>query len=338
MSWLFVCRGSAEHGLGHVIRTRAVAEALPPGTQAEVVAIGDSLAAAMLDGLELPWSVVGEDSDMAGRTAEVVVFDTIPLEAAVFEALADGALTASLSPIFDHLDRVDVAFNRTRYSEAGPAPDDPRLLYGLEYAIVREACRPIDTKTFEAHLAEDPLSIAISMGGADAPNRTLRVLDALRDVRAPATFWVLLGEGYAHSYRDLVESVKRDARHEVVLAKTNRSMWRILRNCSLAILAGGVTTYEAARAGLPSVNLVESAGHAFLVRELAERGAAIDAGVLDDAGLASLRATIDRLEQSREDLLQMHLAAKPLIDGEGARRVVEAIAERQSSRSGVSGS
>ena len=337
MSWLFVCRGSAEDGLGHVIRTRAVAEALPPGTGAEVVAIGDSLAAAMLDGLALPWTVVSADADVAGRSAEVVVFDTIPLDGAVFDALAPGAVTASLSPIFDHLDRVDLAFNRTRYGESGPA-SDPRLHYGLEYAIVREACRPIDTAVFEAHLAEDPLSIAITMGGADAPNRTLRVLDALRDVRAPATFWVLLGEGYAHSYRDLVNAVKRDARHEVVLAKTNRSMWRILRNCSLAILAGGVTTYEAARAGLPSVNLMASAGHAFLVRELVEKGAAIDAGVLGDAGLASLRATIDRLEQSRDELLQMHLAAKPLIDGRGAQRVVEAIAARQSSASGVSGS
>lgn len=339
MRWLFVCRGSAEDGLGHVIRTRAVAEALPPGTDAEVVAVGDSLAAAMLDGLELPWSLVAGDSELAGKTAGVVVFDTIGLDPAVFGALADGATTASLSPIFDHLDRVDLAFNRTRYTEAGPAAD-PRLRYGLEYAIVREACRPIDTAVFEAHLAEDPLAIAISMGGADAPNRTLRVLDALRDVRAPATFWVLLGEGYAHSYRELVESVKRDRRHEVVLAKTNRSMWRILRNCSLAILAGGVTTYEAARAGLPSVNLMESADHAFLVRELAERGAAIDAGVLDEAGLGNLRAVIDRLESGRDELLGMHLAAKPLVDGDGARRVIDAIAElaAQSSRSGVSGS
>ena len=36
-----------------------------------------------------------------------------------------------------------------------------------------------------------------------------------------------------------------------ILAKTNRSMWRVLGNCSLAILAGGVTSYEAAFAGCP---------------------------------------------------------------------------------------
>lgn len=327
---LFCCRGSADDGLGHVIRTRAVVDRLPTGTSAELLVLGaDDCAAPLLDGVAVPWAIERDDSAAAARAAEldpgVVVLDTMRLERPVFDAVAAGRVTASLSPIFDHLDDVDLAFSRTRYAADGSVPSAPNRRHGLEYAIVRPDCRRIDTPLFERHLDESPMAIAISMGGADAANRTLEVLDALRGLAAPATFWVLLGEGYGHSYDALVEAVKRDHRHEVILAKTNQSMWRILRNCSLAILAGGVTTYEAAYAGLPSINLLDTESHAFLVRELVERGAALVGGAIDTGDGSALRAEVDRLEHDRAALLSMHRACHELIDGRGAERVLDEI-------------
>jgi spore coat polysaccharide biosynthesis predicted glycosyltransferase SpsG len=326
--FLFCCRGSSDDGLGHVIRTRAVIDRLPAGIEAELVVLGrDECAAPLLEGLAVPWTISTGDGTITERAAafepNVVVFDTIGLERAVFESVAAGRLTASLSPIFDHLDQVDLAFSRTRYDHNGIASVAPGRHYGLEYAIVRPECRRSDSVLFEKHLGESPMAIAISMGGADAPNRTLEVLDALHDMPVPATFWVLLGEGYAHSYRALVDCVKRNHRQEIILAKTNQSMWRIMRNCSLAILAGGVTTYEAAYAGLPSINLLEREGHGFLVRELVERGAALIGGTVDDRGHEGVLREVTRLERDRDAVLAMHRATTGLIDGRGAERVLE---------------
>jgi spore coat polysaccharide biosynthesis predicted glycosyltransferase SpsG len=327
---LFCCRGSTQDGLGHVIRTRAVIDRLPADCHAELVVLGsDRCAAPLLDGLAIPWSIEADDAAVAERARAldpgIVMLDTMTLDAGVFDAVADGRVTVSLSPIFDHLDRVDLTFSRTRYAHDGSVPDAPNRRHGLQYAIVRGDCSRIDTETYERHLAESPMALAISMGGADAANRTLHVLEALRDVAAPMTFWVLLGEGYAHSYNALVEAVKRDHRHEVILAKTNQSMWRILRNCSLAILAGGVTTYEAAYAGLPSINLLDTESHSFLVQELVERGAALIGGAIDAGDGAALRAEVDRLERDRGRLLAMHRACQELIDGRGADRVLDEV-------------
>ena len=338
--FLFCCRGSAQDGLGHVIRPRAVIERLPDDASAELIVLGrDECAAPLLDGVAVPWSIVEGDDAVAARAAEldpgIVMLDTMTLDASVFESAAAGRVTASLSPIFDRLEQVDLAFSRTRYAQDGSVPDAPNRRHGLEYAIVRPDCRRIDTHLFGRHLAESPMAIAISMGGADAPNRTLEVLEALRGLGAPATFWVLLGEGYGHSYDALVEAVKRDHRHEVILAKTNQSMWRILRNCSLAILAGGVTTYEAAYAGLPSISLLDSEAHEFLVRELVEHGAALIGGAIDAGDGAALRAEVDRLEGDRETLLEMHQNSKQLIDGRGAERVLDEVMRHAASRSTV---
>jgi spore coat polysaccharide biosynthesis predicted glycosyltransferase SpsG len=333
---LFCCRGSAADGLGHVIRTRAVVDRLPDGVEAELLVLGaDRHPVALLDGVRVPWTIEASDAALAERVDAfdpgVVVLDTIRLEQPVFSHVAADRVTASLSPIFDRLDEVDVAFSRTRYGSDGSVPDAPNRRHGLPYAIVRPDCVRIETPTFERHLRESPLSVAVTMGGADAPNRTLEVVEALRGMAAPATFWVLLGEGYAHSYNDLVEAVRLDHRHEVILAKTKQSMWRILRNCSLAILAGGVTTYEAAYAGLPSINLLEQADHTFLVRELVEHGAAeCIAGPVGQG--EALRAAVDRLEADRASLLRMHRACHGLIDGRGASRVLDevlALADRR---------
>lgn len=337
---LFCCRGSAQDGLGHVIRTRAVIDRLPADVSAELVVLGqDECAAPLLDGLRVPWSFSTADEAVAERADAVdpgvVMLDTMTLRRPVFERVAAGRVSASLSPIFDQLEDVDLAFSRTRYAADGSVPEAPNRRHGLEYAIVRRECKRIDTELFGRHLDESPMAVAISMGGADAPNRTLRVLEALRGLRAPATFWVLLGEGYAHSYNALVEAVKLDHRHEVILAKTNQSMWRILRNCSLAILAGGVTTYEAAYAGLPSINLLDTERHAFLVRELVERGAALIGGSIDAGDGAALRAEVDHLEGDRETLMRMHQACKQLIDGSGAERVIDEVLRHARERAEV---
>jgi spore coat polysaccharide biosynthesis predicted glycosyltransferase SpsG len=328
-SALFVCRGSERDGLGHLIRTRAVVEASDGTLDASVIAIGDRHAEALLAELPVPYRVVADESEAVeyGRAAnaEAVVFDLIGLSETAWTQLTAGRITASLSPIFDHLARVDLAFNRTSYPYPGIAPPETARRYGLEYAIVRPECRRIDTGTFARQLDDDVLSLAVSMGGADAPNRTLEVLQALRGLPVPATFWVLLGEGYAHSYRALVDQLRLDRRHEIILAKTNRSMWRILGNCSLAILAGGITTYEAAYAGLPSINVLDREADHFLIRELIERGAALGAEVVE-SGLDGLASTVAALQADRERLLHAHRATRGLIDERGAERTVLAIA------------
>jgi spore coat polysaccharide biosynthesis predicted glycosyltransferase SpsG len=313
-----------------LIRTRAVVEAAASVLDASVVAIGDSNAETLLHGLAAPYHVVADERDAVevgrGSGAEVVVFDLISLPEAAWTALTTDRLKVSISPIFDHLGHVDLAFNRTRYPHPGSRPPEAGRHYGLDYAIVRPECRRIDTGTFVRQLDDETLALAISMGGADAPNRTLEVLRALRGLAAPATFWVLLGEGYAHSYRDLVDEVRLDRRHEIILAKTNRSMWRILENCSLAILAGGITSYEAAYAGLPSINVLDRGTDRSLVRELIERGAAIDADVGGGVGLGGLAGIVDELQADRERLLHAHRATRGLIDGRGAERTATAIA------------
>lgn len=330
---LFVCRGSVNDGLGHVMRSRTVAQQMARLASVQMVVLGDSYVDSLLAGRGLDYHLLPRDGDILSVAdmydPHVVVFDLIDLDEPTFQAVQERAMTASLSPIFDMLGRVDIIFHRTAHqgSDWNLAAGSAKLRCGLEYAVVRPECVPISDKVFKRNLSEQPLSVMISMGGADARNNTLRVLEALRNVPNRMLFWVLLGEGYGHSYQTLVECIQSDARHEVILAKTNDSMWRIMNMCSLAILAGGTVTYEAAYAGMPSINIFDAAEHMFLLRELVEVGACYNAGYPFADALSVLRAHVAHLEQHRHELWQMHRRSKGMIDGQGAARICNELVE-----------
>jgi len=327
---LFVCKGLPRDGLGHVIRTRAVASAAHSRCVIEVVVIGGSIADSLLQGSVFTYAVV---PDVAGATAvshafkpDVVVFDLLDLDGASFDEITRGSRSVTLSPVFESLALVDKVFHRTKVPDPSWRLLDkrPEFRMGLEYTVIPEQHQQISTAIYEQTLTRNRLSVAVSMGGADAANRTLEVIRTLRANRQKLLLWVLLGEGYAHSYQDLVDAT-RGAPHEIILAKTNDSMWHILATCAVAILAGGITTSQAVYAGLPSLNILESPERGFLVEELVSNGACLRLGDTLDASLAHLNETIEQLDAERDSLLQMHLRTRGLIDGEGARRIAEEI-------------
>jgi spore coat polysaccharide biosynthesis predicted glycosyltransferase SpsG len=325
---LVVCRGSSEHGLGHVMRARTVASCLARRLPVDVLAIGD---AAVLEpllrnrGLTF-WIELNAAAalPLARRlNPQVVVFDTTEFPLHDFLDLKRETMTVSLSPAFNCQSHVDLLFHRTCH----PTPDlvglgpGVELRKGLGYVVLRETCQKIPEETYVRNLNRGPLAVAISMGGVDATNHTLQLLASISQLPAPLLLWVLLGEGYAHSYQALVDCVNRDTRHEIILAKTTDSLWRVMETCSLAILAGGVTTYESAFACLPSINVLRNEIGPPLVRELVERGVALPAGPPFPAALPQINADLARLEQSRDELLTMHRRAHGLIDGHGAERI-----------------
>lgn len=325
---LFVCRGSIRDGLGHVMRSRTVAREMSRRTSVRMLVVGDEYVDPLLAGRGLTYQVLTDESGVAPYAAafqpHVVVFDSLRFSPSLIHDLRRRAMAVSLSPVFTGLADMDLVFHRTVHHgqdwvfEAGA---EPQLRCSLNYAVVRENCERISEEDYRRNLRENPFAVAVSMGGADAGNHTLQILDAIKEISRPLLIWVLLGEGYVHSYEALVTRVKKVKRHEIILAKTSESMWRVLRTCSLAVLAAGTVTYEAAYAGLPSVNVFSNGEHLYLVRELVEKKVCISAGYPVYDALDVVAATIAHFEGARDELLQMHRNARNLIPGSGADRI-----------------
>ncbi len=325
MKIIFLTRGSVHDGLGHVTRSRAVAAEFAGRAEVKFIAIGDGCATTLLEGRGFDFIADATEDSARKIVAEfkpnIVFLDLLRLDRAFTRELAQSSTVVGLSPIFDCMDELPLVFHRTAHRDPR-WPGGVEFRCGLQYAVVGANCRRVPEEVFQLHAAEPQLSIAISMGGTDAANKTVQVLRRLREHTRPLLIWALLGEGYAHGYEELV-SQTRGTPHEIIFTKTNNSMWRVLNMCSLVVLAAGTTTYEAACAGLPSVNLLEAATSRFLVAELVERGAAICDGTAFIEALAALPAHIAALDSDREKLRAMHRAASALVDGRGAARIAD---------------
>ena len=328
IKFLFVCRGSTSEGLGHVTRSvTIIRQLLRDYNSVKLIIIGDDFAAELAKNLYIEVKVIKQDREVLSIfdafRPDIVFFDLNHFDYEIFKELAKRCFIVGLSPLFQHLDRVDIVFNRTIYTRKGIELSEDRMYLGLQYSVITDNGIQISEKAYMENLTRKVFSVGISMGGTDAANKTLRVLEKVKELDQPAIIWCLLGEGYSHSYEELVSRAKENGRHEIILAKTVQSMWHILQNCSVVVLAGGVTTYEAVYAGMPSINLFETQDDFFLIRELTEKNCAVNAGVLSDDNLAKVKENLELFNLERWRLMNLHRRTKGLVDKYGANRIID---------------
>lgn len=322
---VFVVRASVRDGLGHLVRSLCVLRELVQRSPVHLLLVGDTSGSHLANESGIPWTQCTTDEQVADecsrRQPPVVVFDTLRFDDHPFQRVSSGVITVSLSPVFTQMHRIHHLFHRTVHEDPSWSRERgfPTLHKGLHFAVLPSWLKRVTTRHYREHLQEEKLAVAISMGGTDAPNRTLSLLQLLGQCPARLVLFVALGDAYTHSYEELLSTAAQN-RQEIILLKSNESMWRVLKNASLVICAGGLTTYEAAFIGLPAINIVQRQEWAYLFEELVQRGASVTLPPQHDS-LERAVEMVANLAKNRAELLQMHLAAKKLIPDGGSRRI-----------------
>jgi len=331
MDVLFICKASVRIGFGHLIRSKALASTFHKNLlrrgRVKLIVIGDKeLISPLIKSENYENEIIASERDFVRcvKKWDFIFLDMLTIDDNVFGIIKNNAKhTATVSPIFNRISDVDYFFHRTKYHNLSNELLPAKTFMGLEYTIVQPHCIRINAGRFEESINNHSFSFAVSMGGGDASNKTLQFLKSFKKFDLDASIWVMLGEGYKHSFDELIKVAKTNHRHEIVLAKTNRNMWQILQNCLLGFFPGGITTYEAVYSGLPSINFIENESNSFLLKELVENNAAYLINTTNETYWPELNRLIQQLNSDRLMLMEMHLKAKKLIDGKGAERIFE---------------
>lgn len=322
---VFVVRASVRDGLGHLVRSLCVLRELVQRAPVHLLLAGDASGSHLIDESNIPWTLCLSDDLAAGevlrRRARVVVFDTLTFEDSAFDRLPKCTIKVSLSPVFSQMGKMQHLFHRTVYEDPAWAnePTFPKIHKGLCYAVLPSWLKRVTLCHYREHVQEERLAVAVSMGGTDAPNRTLALLKLFGQCPARLVLFVALGDAYTHSYEELLATAAQN-RQEIILLKSNESMWRVVRTVSLLVCAGGLTTYEAAFIGLPAINILQHEAWAFLFEELAGAGACITLPPQPDSLKSAVQMVAD-FASNRNALTKMHLASKGLLREGGGRRI-----------------
>jgi UDP-2,4-diacetamido-2,4,6-trideoxy-beta-L-altropyranose hydrolase len=193
-------------------------------------------------------------------------------------------------------------------------------LVGPRYALLR----PEFAQQRSALRARDGVvrRLLVSLGGMDADNVTLRVLDALASLSARALA-VDVVAGAANPHAALLR--QSCARHERWrFHHSTGRMAELMAEADLALGAGGATTWERACLGLPALILVLGENQRETALAMSAAGCA-EAMQAEETITERLASAISGLLAAPERLREMARRNLELVDGLGVGRVLGAL-------------
>ena len=333
-------------GTGHMMRTLALAQAwLDAGGHARwLVADGP---AALLEriaheGIEVvsvaPSAGSRADADALreelGRDPEAIaVVDGVHFDEAYLDALGDTSARVLL--IADRADRsrypVGFLLNQNAHADRSAYPADAtcRFLLGTRYVLLRRefvADPPPRTTPGVAH------RILVTFGGADPTGMTARTVEALRllprDLQAIVEVRFIVGAANADGPAIASAVADPDLGYRASLERAVDDMPARMAWADLAITSGGSTVWELARTGCPALVVETVPVEQLLVTGLDRVGLF---GRLGPEARLETRRMANEIAAKAEDMpwrAAMSALGMRLVDGRGARRVVDALAGR----------
>lgn len=322
MRLLFRVAAGPTIGFGHLMRARSLARALDVPARVSIRGSRSTLASAgrrgfavvpgglsALRGSNAPDVLVVDDplAEEAGRWVQRARDLRIPV--ATLHDLGLGYSDSDL-PVDGSIDPGD---HRHAMALRGPlyAVLDPRV------AVVRE--HPAPTR--------DGVLVALG-GGAHVHTWGVALARAIL-LRRPDT--------HVHLVQGFAKEARQPAHPQMTWVSAPDGLAEPLRQAAVAVLAGGVTLYEAAALATPVVAVAVAEAQQLTIRAFARRGAVVDAGRAGElAAFAHAADAVAELLSHPGRAARMGATAAHLIDGRGVFRVADAIrqlAEREEDHS-----
>ncbi|MFD2247650.1 UDP-2,4-diacetamido-2,4,6-trideoxy-beta-L-altropyranose hydrolase [Pontibacter ruber] len=252
---IFRADGNSRIGLGHVVRSLALADMLRHDFEC-VFAIQSPDRALqeqirhVCDGIiALPPSSPSEDRfgyELAAYISEeeIVVLDGYNFGTAYQQNIKSrGATLVCIDDIHSYTFVADAVINQA----GGMAPEMytsapyTKLCLGPAYALLRKPF--LEAARTERTFPVGKLRVLLNMGGADPDNHTLRITQELTQLEAIQHIEIIVGSAYPHkmALKNWLEQNTNATLHQNLSA---REMRDLMRRCALAVTSASGVAYE----------------------------------------------------------------------------------------------
>lgn len=339
-SVLIRCDGDAQIGMGHVMRSLSLAKYLRDefsiGVRFAVSAPprGSTISARNIVERHLfPVEVCPAGADEAGwlngllkeRQYHGLIFDIrTDLSLAVLESWRNEKY---------HIVCIDDPSPRRLIAHQNFYPPVPQVLtmdwrdnasdihHGWEWVLLN----PSFSDVAEAPVRPFDMRVVVSMGGADPGDVTSRTIEALQGIDMDARFDIVVGPGFQH--RAQLDALQPSLDSRFRLAHNVDNMAAFMAGADVGIAASGVTAYELAASGVPSILTGWTDDHVQSASIFADVGIAVCLGLAQDVSTDDIAIAAKALMETPEKRLEMHKRARELNVISGPRTVAKTIRE-----------
>jgi spore coat polysaccharide biosynthesis predicted glycosyltransferase SpsG len=174
----------------------------------------------------------------------------------------------------------------------------------------------------------DANRVLVTCGGSDPLSWTPVVLAALESIGGHLSVRVIVGPLFSLPLRAEIAKCAATSRHQVEIVDAPDSLATHMQWCDVAIAASGLTKYELAATGTPTVLFSIDAFHD------ENNGAFAALQVTEDLGAspsqAAIAAAARGLLADRGRRMAMSASARGVVDGRGAQRLIAKVMEKLS--------
>jgi UDP-2,4-diacetamido-2,4,6-trideoxy-beta-L-altropyranose hydrolase len=342
------CDAGEQLGMGHVKRCLALARWLK---EKPVFAMADTpesahaeIRAAGFNSISLDGDGVGQLRSLAGLGADAIVMDIAHTRSRLDPAGMKKQVVAlrELGAPIVFIDGVNtdalvdadlasaVALCVRPYPQAR-AELQGEWLVGAQYFIVSPELR--QSASQPPPIAEQARRVLVTTGGGDVGALTPRILDEFNATPEPRLqVRAVLGPLMPEPIRRAARTAAADSPHAVELIAGRRDLIADMQWCDLAVATTGLTKYELALYGVPSILISPDDQHEMNNRSFRDCGTALDLGVSDQLKDGSIAEACRSLLQDPQTRRTLSERGRGLIDGMGAMRVLTAIKEMVDAR------
>jgi UDP-2,4-diacetamido-2,4,6-trideoxy-beta-L-altropyranose hydrolase len=298
MKIVFIVDFGLHIGSGHLSRCQVLAKSLVrSGAEVEIIVNPNSLVAVEkknADWIVLDSYKIGLDWEVAFRTAgfKVMTIDDNPKRPIQADLLLDPNISKEGSQRWD-----------------GFVSSWTRVLAGCEYLLLRDeflsTCNIFEWSSVPTGL----IRVLISMGGADEAGVAVQIMQAIALHPYRHRLQVVVVAGSLNPNHNKLQQLSTNLKNSIFVHSTEH-MASLIRTCNICFGAGGVSQWERAYMGLPSlvVTLAQNQHHA--VQYFNEIGAIKSLGYYHYLTSDKINKALTWAIENPDQLQQMAIKAK----------------------------
>jgi UDP-2,4-diacetamido-2,4,6-trideoxy-beta-L-altropyranose hydrolase len=329
--------GDIRMGTGHLMRCLALGQAWQrAGGQAAFASarLSPGLEAQLANHEARPETVSAEPGtpedaaetvQLAGRLqADWVVLDGYHFSSRFQQAIKDAGHRLLVIDDYGHAEHywADLVLNQNLhaaealYRRRGP---QTRLLLGTRFALLRREFW--DLHGWERAIPKVARKVLVTLGGSDPDNVTAKIIQGLQKINGEG-FDAVVVAGTSNPHLSDLEAVLAGGKSAIHLRTSVTDMPGLMAWADVAVAAGGTTSWERARMGLPSLVVVLADNQRELAEALEQVGIGWNLGPHQLLSVTAVAEALERLMRDPEARARMARCGPELVDGQGATRVV----------------
>lgn len=332
--------GNSIIGLGHLMRTMSIASCLIPDTEIVYLCTGDESISLIQErgfrvikltheafSLEEAEEILGKG--YAKNTA--ILIDSYQVSDEYIEQLKKKYVVAYMDDLIEHPYPADVIINYNTYATEHEyanlyhksACRTPELIIGGQFIPLRSEFTAGCSTENSNESSGEKVKILITTGGGDQDNYAGIIAENLLKLGLNIELNVVCG-AVNPNYPMLMQLSSDNSSMQV--HRNVKNMSALMRECDMAISAGGSTCYELCAMGVPFVVFAYADNQLRILSSLAEKRAALSAGFADNVSkqaevVSIIVAEAVKLINSKALREEVAANARKITDGSGARKL-----------------